>query len=103
MNDPLGSWEDDGGSVYAPNYEARYLLDETRSLSVGLSPKETLNPNKVGVIDYASIGVQVSCGGFMGDEDLKQFHFSANVADGIQWLQEHGCGKIVNITTNQTL
>jgi hypothetical protein len=92
------------GAVFMlPDYEALYLRDEANSLSIGLTPLEPINPIKVGVIDYASVGVQVSCGGFMGDEDLKMFHFAATVADGITWLQEHGCGQIVNITINTTL
>ena len=62
MNNPIHSWEDDGGAIYAPDYDARYLRDETNTLS----PEEPINPDKVGVIDNASVGIQVSCTGFLG-------------------------------------
>lgn len=103
MIDPIHTWEDDGGMVYTPDYEARYLVDSALSERIGLSPSEPIDPDKVGVISPASVGVQVSCNGFMGNPELSQFHYADSLADGIAWLHTHGCGKIVNLIGNQVL
>lgn len=103
MIDPIHTWEDDGGMIYAPNYEARYLVDSALSERIGFSPLEPIDPNKVGVIDTASIGVMVSCGGFMGNPELTQRHYADSLADGIAWLTSHGCGKIINLIGNTVL
>jgi hypothetical protein len=100
--DHIHSWEDDGGAI-APDYESLYIRDRANSQSVGLTPNQPIDPNKVGVINVADVGYQVSCTGFMGNESLTMFHFVDTVAEGITWLQSHGCGKIVNITADKIL
>jgi hypothetical protein len=104
MTNDIGRWEDDGGNVgqYAPDYESLYLQDEACSNGV-LSPSESINPLKVGVIDSSASGFECSCTGFMGDENLEEFHFGSTVAECITWLHARGCGKIVNIADNSVL
>lgn len=92
MTGPYGPYNDP---------EHQFEIDFAHLGQSSLDNPESPIQDKTGCIDMADTGYVASCGGFMGNEQLIQFHYVYDVSEARQWLTEHGCTLIVDITESK--